>query len=772
MMVDRDGNSSEHLFNIPQGNIDNLIVEPIDNDPHEPEKFLGISVTCTTEKSLTIFRMKDIVQQRWLMACMGATGRGIFSSVLGVQERELEEQWTGMWDITHDVNPLQSPGDLYTTPSQATPQESTEREISQCTERNLSLYPKVPSYQTAEDKTLKILLEGVMVANRQQHDSFLPPIGPPVYVLISVGFGLEVGLETGLQELWDPVTKSCIFIDHKTQQTIYQDPRPLKQAPKEINCRNIIYGPDKLISKIPRGDENSSTVQYHENKAVRKREKWGACIVAKGIDGKSGASGVGGMAGADGEKGEKGSNGSSGSGGGSGGEGGEGRTGHPGTGGAPGLQGTNGSDLSLYLSGNSEVLKIAGSLEDYVDLGGQNSECVLCVDCTGGHGGHGGTGGPGGQGGEGGKGGKGGSGGSSSSGSGGAGGDSGMGGQGGAGGAGGYGGDGANSGNGGHCIIHTSDPKLLHLVEILVSTGEPGKGGQLGSGGIGGMGGNRGKGGSGGSCGSNSQGQSRGSDGPKGASGIDGPPGRNGQHGSPGCDGMRGRDGGLSFVLLSPDGQNTVEQSGYRFHVKIDGNSLKIRACVDDGIYEPNEQITVHRFNLQNIGNMTLPEGAIVSMESTPTIKFNPTKQTLPVLAPQQSLEITQEYMGRIYDVPPPNTQGAYKGEAFFETRVDLLGRPFESAKTKHRLIVQYPIKLDEISIPENLGRGEQCSVYITLTNISPLAYGNFPESAGHVALRIHFDRRLFPFSNATDESSKPFTIIYDQVHWIVSMLT
>ena len=329
-VIDKDSNSVERLFDIPQGKSDDLIVEFIDNDPHEPEKFLGITVTCKSPNSVTTFRMKDIVQQRWLMASLGATGRGLFSPVLGTKERELEQKWTGIWDITHAVDPLQTAEDINKALSQETAQ-FPEKELPPYREREMSLYMKVPSYQTAEEKLsiapLRILQEGIAVANREQHDTFLPPIGPAVYVLISIGLGLEVGLEAGLQELWDPVTKSRIFIDHNKQHTFYQDPRPLKQAPVLRDCRQIIYGPDRLAG-IPRGDENSSTVAYHLDKAVSKRAKWGACIVAKGIDGISGASGQVGRAGTNGNAGNRGGSGFSGG------------RGHPGGSGGPGFKGS------------------------------------------------------------------------------------------------------------------------------------------------------------------------------------------------------------------------------------------------------------------------------------------------------------------------------------------------------------------------------------------------------------------------------------------------
>ncbi|KAI6650669.1 hypothetical protein LOD99_7720 [Oopsacas minuta] len=770
-VVDNGDENFQNLFTLTHGENENVLVEFVDNNPHEPDKFLGITVTCKLEKSSTTFKMKDITQQRWLMACLGATGRGLFSPILGVEERKMEQQWAGIWDITHAIDPLQTAADISNS-IQQTPSTNPDKELPKYTERDLNVYMKVPSYQTEQhDKKmltepLRMLQEGKLITNRQLHDTFLPPIGQAVHVLISIGFDLEVDLQPGQQELWDPVLKSRIFIDHIQQQTFYEDPRPAKQTPLQLECRQLIYGADRLEPEVPRGDETSSTVSYHVDKAVSKKERWGAWIVAKGIDGMHGPSGQMGIMGELGHHGSHGASGFSGGSGYPGGPGGTGGPGYPGTDGAPGTHGTNGSDLSLYISGQPENLNINGTLEDCVNLGGESSEYILCVDCTGGHGGHGGPGGQGGKGGTGGHGGHGGSGGSGSSGSdnssggsGGNGGRGGDGGQGGIGGNGGRGGDAANSGNGGHCIVHSSDPKLLHLVEVAVNAGEPGKGGHSGFGGDGGDGGSGGHGGSGGFGGSGNPSGSSGFSGSRGSSGF---PGYQGQNGPPGNNGAKGRDGSLLFVLLSLDGQTVIEQSGYRYHVKVDAQSLNVRSAVDDGIFEPNEQITIDKLTLQNIGCMTLPEGAIVSMVSTSTVKFHPTTVTLPILPPQQTMAITQEYVGRVFDVPPPNSEGPYLGEAFFETRVDLLGRPFDSAKTIHRLIVQYPVKVDNIGIPENMCRGEQASIHITLTNISTIHYGNYPQSGGEIALRVHFDKRLLPFAIVTEDSSCPYRIHYD----------
>ena len=86
----------KYLFTLRHDSNDDVLVEFIDDVQHDPDKFLGITVKCKLEKSTTNLRMKDIAQQRWLMACLGATGRGLFSPMLGVEERRMENQLTGI----------------------------------------------------------------------------------------------------------------------------------------------------------------------------------------------------------------------------------------------------------------------------------------------------------------------------------------------------------------------------------------------------------------------------------------------------------------------------------------------------------------------------------------------------------------------------------------------------------------------------------------------------------------------------------------------------
>ncbi|KAI6660569.1 hypothetical protein LOD99_14153 [Oopsacas minuta] len=744
----------------------------LEDDPNHPDKFLGVVINNKAGKSLATFQMKDIVQQRWFMASLGATGRGLFSPKLGIQEKKIEQQWSGIWDETHAVD-VHTPKEKTYFGSDSNPPPYTEEATM--------LYIHEPTYQSVQDikqsisGQLQRLQEGQTVHNRQQHDTFLPPLGPPVHVFTSIGYGQEIDLQPGVQELWDPVKKSRLFFDHNQQKTYYQDPRPSKPSPIRIECKHIVYGPDRKDPRIIQTNQAQATIDYHTERAYRKKNQWGATIIAKGRDGAQGRDGHNGAPGCNGLNGAGGITTYAGFPGSRGQDGFPGRNGWPGQNGGEGGNGSNGSDLSIFLSGDTHRLQVSGSYEGSIQLGGEQCEYILFVDCTGGNGGSGGRGGSGGNGGQGGEGGNGGSGGpgqhggtSQHGGNGGNGGDGGNGGPGGIGGYGGNGGKGGSSGNGGLCAVQSYDARLIHLVEVACGAGRSGNsgtGGKAGFGGIGGLGGNGGFGGVGGRGGPNSDHSGfmpYGNSGNVGNSGSKGPDGYQGQNGGIGTKGNEGLKGGLSFVVLSPDGQRILEQSAFRYDVEIDPRSVRIATGVDDGIIEPNEKIIITSFNIQNIGSMTLPDGALAYMVSSKTVNFHPMKVALPPLRQQETHTVLQEFYGRVFDVPPPNKPGPYIGEAHFETRVDLLGRPFDSAKTMHTLVVQYPIKIDNISSPENLGRGEQGRIDITIANISNLPYGNFSGSGGQLSVRVRLDKRLSPIANPHTPYTNQFSIHHD----------
>jgi hypothetical protein len=164
-----------------------------------------------------------------------------------------------------------------------------------------------------------------------------------------------------------------------------------------------------------------------------------------------------------------------------------------------------------------------------------------------------------------------------------------------------------------------------------------------------------------------------------------------------------------------------------------------------------------------NNGGLDLPSGSQAFIPSNNSIKFEPIKFTLPEIPSQSSFTVPVTYYGRIFDQPPPNKPGPFVSKAEFIPRVELLGRPFERSFYKQTLVVQYPIKLEFMRCPENLGRGEVATVEIGIRNISRMPYGNCNGSGGNVMLQLHFDQRILPLAAANiGMSMVPYTVTYD----------
>ena len=67
---------------------------------------------------------------------------------------------------------------------------------------------------------------------------------------VSVGYGAEVGLNTGVQELWDPLQGKSFFIDHMHLATFWEDPRPPPTAQPVVTCSVRLKDTALIFSKF------------------------------------------------------------------------------------------------------------------------------------------------------------------------------------------------------------------------------------------------------------------------------------------------------------------------------------------------------------------------------------------------------------------------------------------------------------------------------------------------------------------------------------------
>ena len=772
LQIQKHGKTNKVMHSFPVQS-PNITVEPLSSDPKNDDFLAFRLVNSTTKKELDRYRTDDIVQMRHFMTSLGRSGFGVFTSKPPPTIEAEEALWAGI------------------APPKAhkSAQEYEELLASLPTEFYFSKKPSGIIVTISAGALPAPLAKPLPLYNPQTpsapskrrpwHDTFRPPVGPAVYVPISMGYGEEVGLQIGQQAVWDPVLKACVVLDHNTKQYINKDLRKPFKYPKKVVQSEIKFGDTRPAPNYKCKYNICNDLRVITAAADRAKLKLhGFILDASGVKGMHGPNGRSAAPGADGRPGDCGKSKSA-----RGRNGICGDPGNPGTEGIDGKPGTNASNVVLFLDGNSSKLKVTGSYTFDANLGGDDNEEVLFVNCRGGDGGKGGTGGNGGVGGDGGDGGDGAPGKKGRDNPGGGrgedgdpGGNGGTGGNGGPGGCGGIGGKGGNAGAGGTCVICAADPKLLMLVEVNALNGiagEGGAGGKGGNGGLGGIGGHGGIGGAGGFGYKDELSPDRtkiiryymhGSQGPSGRSGETGSKGQRGRDASSGSNGKQATVGGIAWVVYSKQGE-VLQQAGIRYDIEV--KSYKIVDENNDGVFEPNERIAVSEVLVTNVGGLTLPAGAEVTMQKTKTntMNFEPIQYKLQEILPGKSFKVPITFYGRINDQPPPLTADLLKTKADFESRVELLGRSFSNSFHSKQLQVQYPVKLTQLQCNENVGRSEVTIIGIQIENISTKPYGTCQGSAGKVGVQVHIDARLIPvaYGNYKDEKL-PYIVSYDPI--------
>lgn len=375
------------------------------------------------------------------------------------------------------------------------------------------------------------------------------------------------------------------------------------------------------------------------------------------------------------------------------------------------------------------------TVEDRVAIGDDGDIVLVARGGAGGRGGDGGDGGTGGRGSDG----------SDatrySSGS--------SGSAGGSGGDGGLGSDGGRGGRGGRIkvVIGADETHWLMLLRCHLDGGPGGPPGRNGAGGAGGPGG---RGGSSYSwtdtetyTDSNGQSQTRstshtnwgGSDGPAGPSGRDG-----NAHLSYGAD---ARDGTLEIEVVSPDGRKAVYAS--RFDLKL--LSFAHRNDNDDGIYEPEERVTVSRIVVKNVGGMpTPPNHAIVlSLRRGDWIAPEPATVTIPrSLAAGESMLLPGELAFRIGQFIPSGPSNPLASDAAIHLDAALpdARRGFPELESEcpdsvGSFRVSFPLEASPISCLPSLAPGEGTRLAFGIENVSTKPFGAKSDIGRHIAYSL-----------------------------------
>lgn len=479
-----------------------------------------------------------------------------------------------------------------------------------------------------------------------------------------------------------------------------------------------------------------------------------ACCIIINSSGRDGSHGTHGRVGRDGLHGRKGQNGRNGYRPGERGEdGSNGSDGQEGLNGESGTDGAHGGDaedivIRVELGDSPQIIVVqregAEKLELQPDC--RNGREIVCV-ARGGKGGDGGNGGKGGNGGNGGHGGSGGSGyrgrsvvrqGEQPS-VGGKGGNGGNGGRGGDSGRGGNGGCAGRGGNGGNVVIESTNAALFTLIKCDVRGGSAGASGAPGIPGIPGIGGNGGSGGSGASDGvrlSDAVGKvERNTNGNVGHHGKDGDVAVPGMQGS---ESQCGENGTVTFCVLDPQTGQVVQRSHTTPTLKVVAFDIR-SADHDDGIFQPGENITISNIVIENDGEIDVPKGAILSFPSNSMLIGSVDDcYLLPCIAVGERFVCSHEFHGTIAHTNATNNN-SYQCTIY--PKITLMDRCILGSTNEQRITIEYPVRVEHWTCPEQLGQGEHCQIQIVLRNISQTAYGGkYSDSALCIHVSVEDD--------------------------------
>jgi hypothetical protein len=325
----------------------------------------------------------------------------------------------------------------------------------------------------------------------------------------------------------------------------------------------------------------------------------------------------------------------------------------------------------------------------------------------------------------------------------------GDGGRGGDGGSGGNGTSGAPGGDGGPIVLRMHE-RDTHLALLVTRECFGGPGGRTGFNGAGGSGG---PGGSGGSSYSwtetehytDSQGNSQTrTTHHSNSGGSDGSPGSSGPSGSARL--RAGSSGRAGSYVIEVEGEGGVRRYPDRYELNVVGFQHDNENR--DGVYEPEEKVTVSRIAVKNVGAMPTPahHDVVIGVIEQGWVDADETQLlTLPrALAPGETHVFESESLSLSLQGHAPPAPGAPLAESetihLFCALPDANRRfgAFEStldAKTG-QIVVQFPAEVSAVESLYSLAQGQATRVRFRLSNIALAALGRGSEGGRELGVR------------------------------------
>jgi hypothetical protein len=144
--------------------------------------------------------------------------------------------------------------------------------------------------------------------------------------------------------------------------------------------------------------------------------------------------------------------------------------------------------------------------------------------------------------------------------------------------------------------------------------------------------------------------------------------------------------------------------------------SFTIRPKNPDGVIEPGETLIIENIKMSNDGGLVVPSGTRLKVLNTPFI-FCEEQINLPEIPPFKTYTSPKS----IEVVIRPSIPNGWKKEQIvaIHLQADILGRVFKRSCVSANFIVQYPLRIESIVCPSQIGCGDHANMQIQISNIS-----------------------------------------------------
>lgn len=190
-----------------------------------------------------------------------------------------------------------------------------------------------------------------------------------------------------------------------------------------------------------------------------------------------------------------------------------------------------------------------------------------------------------------------------------------------------------------------------------------------------------------------------------------------------------------TFIWKDAAGK-VIEQGRNGYNLRL--VSFDVVDSMNDGIFEPLEEIIITNIALRNDGDMTLPAGSIFRLVSSPDITaIEPNAAPLPLLTPGASIVLANTFRMKLGDVPIPTSPGPLATQFKFNTEATLLKRQFLKTAATFGVNVAWPLAIQSIASPTQMARRETRPFMVTVTNRSTIPYCISPETEAKIVLQF-----------------------------------